>query len=122
MIDSIGDAPTLTAALASTRAGFEQNRDLASADVEAAIKDAHEVATFLRRNLVQGQRVDGDAAAAAEAGQGDGTVVGLSGSDGALYRLRLHEDIERGDNESIKTAGKGTVGGGGCCGGSGAAR
>lgn len=34
--------------------------------------------------------------------------------------LRIHEDIEKGDNESIKFAGSGsTLGSGGCCGGSG---
>lgn len=32
--------------------------------------------------------------------------------------LRIHEHTERGDNDSIKTAGAG-IAGGGCCGGSG---
>ncbi|TGZ85292.1 hypothetical protein EX30DRAFT_368389 [Ascodesmis nigricans] len=112
-----GDSQTLTAALASTRAGFEQNRTLPAADIPAAINDAHEIAGFLRKNLVQGQRIDAEAAAAAEA-MGE-TVVGLGEGQGEkpVYRLRLHDEIERGDNESIKTAGKGKVAGGGCCGG-----
>lgn len=56
---------------------------------------------------MQAERVDKDGNKV-EGAQGDG-----------LYRLRLHEDTERGDNEDIKKGkGKG-VSGGGCCGGSG---
>lgn len=39
---------------------------------------------------------------------------------GYFVELRIHEHTERGDNEDIKTAGKGgsTLGGGGKCGSS----
>jgi complex III assembly factor LYRM7 len=49
------DSQVLTAALASTRAGFEENRFATATEAEAQIKHAHEVATFLRQNLVQGK-------------------------------------------------------------------
>ncbi|EXA39845.1 hypothetical protein FOQG_14353 [Fusarium oxysporum f. sp. raphani 54005] len=90
-----GDAPILSAAQLQIRNEFRQKASIDAADASAAIKHAEEVAKVLRQNVVQGQRTE-------------------EGKD--TFKLRIHEDIERGDNESIKTAGKGTVGGG-CCGG-----
>jgi complex III assembly factor LYRM7 len=49
------DTEVLTAALASTRAGFEENRFATATEAEEQIKHAHDVATFLRQNVVQGQ-------------------------------------------------------------------
>lgn len=44
---------------------------------------------------------------------------------GPSIELRIHEHTERGDNDSVKQAGKGTIANpvaGGCCGGGAAAR
>ncbi|CZS80750.1 unnamed protein product [Fusarium graminearum] len=90
-----GDAPILSAAQLQIRNEFRQKATIDASDAPAAIKHAEEVAKVLRQNVVQGRRIE-------------------DGKDS--YKLRIHEDIERGDNESIKTAGKGSMGGG-CCGG-----
>ncbi|KAI1361916.1 hypothetical protein F5Y08DRAFT_288785 [Xylaria arbuscula] len=78
-----GDAPTLAAARSSIRQGFLANASLEplSAEYPAAVKHAEEVATILRQNVVQGKR------------------------EGDKYKLRIHEETERGDNETIKFAG-----------------
>lgn len=108
-----GDAPILSAAQLQIRNEFRQKASVDAADASAAIKHAEEVAKVLRQNVVQGQRT--------EEGKDTFSEFRLGGIDRkrkliAFIELRIHEDIERGDNESIKTAGKGTVGGG-CCGG-----
>ncbi|KAJ4035695.1 Mitochondrial zinc maintenance protein 1, mitochondrial [Fusarium oxysporum] len=108
-----GDAPILSAAQLQIRNEFRQKASIDAADASAAIKHAEEVAKVLRQNVVQGQRT--------EEGKDTFSEFGLGGRGRkrkliAFTELRIHEDIERGDNESIKTAGKGTVGGG-CCGG-----
>ncbi|CEI61227.1 hypothetical protein FVEN_g6047 [Fusarium venenatum] len=90
-----GDAPVMSAAQIQIRNEFRQKATIDASDAPAAIKHAEEVAKVLRQNVVQGRRIE-------------------DGKDS--YKLRIHKDIERGDNESIKTAGKGTIGGG-CCGG-----
>ncbi|KAF9775693.1 Mitochondrial zinc maintenance protein 1, mitochondrial [Fusarium sp. DS 682] len=108
-----GDAPILSAAQLQIRNEFRQKASIDASDAPAAIQHAEEVAKVLRQNVVQGQRVE----------EGKDTFSKLE----PVYRgrgqeliesteLRIHDDIERGDNESIKTAGKGTVQGG-CCGG-----
>jgi len=89
-----GDIPTLTAARRAARDGFEQNRDLPPEEKSKSIQYAEDVAKVLRENLVQGKAVEGDE---------------------SRYKLRIHEHIERGDNESIKTAGKNTLAGVKCC-------
>lgn len=75
-----------------------------------AIQHANEVANFLRVNLVQGRKM----------GDADNTYRENYGSLPAdklltdmFTELRIHKDTERGDNDSIKTAGAG-VSGGGC--------
>ncbi|KAI1803928.1 hypothetical protein F4811DRAFT_306221 [Daldinia bambusicola] len=75
-----GDERVLTAARASIREGFLANSSLASSDPElpGAIKHAEEIAAILRRNVVQGKK------------------------DGDRYKLRIHEDTERGDNDTVK--------------------
>ncbi|KAJ3477605.1 hypothetical protein NLG97_g8795 [Lecanicillium saksenae] len=94
-----GDAPILLAAQSQIRGEFrsKQSLDPKDSSVSEGIEHATQVARFLRENVVQGKKMDGD--------------------DG-MYKLRIHEHTERGDNESIKTAGAG-VSGGGCCGGKG---
>ncbi|KAI1061545.1 hypothetical protein LB506_011776 [Fusarium annulatum] len=108
-----GDAPILSAAQLQIRNEFRQKASVDAADASAAIKHAEEVAKVLRQNVVQGQRT--------EEGKDTFSEFRLVGRGRkrkliTTTELRIHEDIERGDNESIKTAGKGTVGGG-CCGG-----
>lgn len=69
------------------------------------INHAIEVANLLRHNLVQGVREQGDEDAkwgAFSFLHGD-----LSYADiWIVIELRIHEEIERGDNDSIKVAGK----------------
>ncbi|ATY62379.1 hypothetical protein CCM_08654 [Cordyceps militaris CM01] len=92
-----GDAPVLLAAQSQIRGEFrsKQSLDPQDSSVSEGIAHATQVATFLRENLVQGKKMEGEE---------------------SKYKLRIHEHTERGDNESIKTAVAG-VSGGGCCGG-----
>ncbi|KAI0487775.1 hypothetical protein F4859DRAFT_510344 [Xylaria cf. heliscus] len=91
-----GDGTMLRAARSTIREGFRANAALepTSPEFPAAVKHAEDIATILRQNVVQGMK------------------------DGDRYKLRIHEETERGDNETIKTAGS-TLGGGGgggkCC-------
>jgi len=81
-----GDAPLLYAAREQARHGFDQLR-LVEADSDAAqsgIKHAEEVAQILRKNIVQG----------------------VYKEDTDTYKLRIHEDTERGDRQSIRVDGK----------------
>ncbi|CEJ89564.1 hypothetical protein VHEMI05404 [[Torrubiella] hemipterigena] len=89
-----GDAPVLLEAKNQIRQSFLSNAKMGAAEpaTAEAIQHANEVANFLRVNLVQGRKM----------GDADNT-----------YQLRIHKDTERGDNDSIKTAGAG-VSGGGC--------
>ncbi|KAI4146523.1 MAG: hypothetical protein L6R39_003442 [Caloplaca ligustica] len=95
-----GDTRLLTSALSTARSNFEASRSLSPSSPEATAQIAHaeEVAEVLRKNVVQGQATDGE-----------------------KFRLRIHDDIERGSNETIGSAGKGLLGAagaeGGCCGG-----
>ncbi|RYO91720.1 hypothetical protein DL766_004382 [Monosporascus sp. MC13-8B] len=75
-----GDDRVLTAARAAIRDNFRAKASLGPGDPETAgaIKHAEEVAVLLRQNVVQGRR------------------------EGDLYKLRIHEDTERGDNDTIK--------------------
>ncbi|KAH8648415.1 mitochondrial zinc maintenance protein 1, mitochondrial [Xylariales sp. PMI_506] len=96
-----GDEPILHAARHQIRIGFRENASLeaSSPQVSEQIKHAEDVAMILRQNVVQGKK------------------------DGEVYKLRIHEHTERGDNDTVKLAGGKTAkigggGGGGCCGGS----
>ncbi|KAF9869283.1 hypothetical protein CkaCkLH20_13244 [Colletotrichum karsti] len=90
-----GDDRTLTAAHQQIRQGFREQAALAPTDpsVAPAIQKAEDIAKILRENVVQGKQ-----------------------DKSRVYKLRIHEDIERGDNDSVKTAGSGkaTMGGCGC--------
>jgi len=83
-----GDAPLLHAARAEARNGFQQNVTLSpgSPELAAAVAHAEEVAQILKENVVQGKK------------EGDN-----------LYKLRIHEHTERGDNDTIKMANGKTV-------------
>ncbi|KOS18919.1 Mitochondrial zinc maintenance protein 1 [Escovopsis weberi] len=89
-----GDAHVLAAAQLQIRQTFQENRALEASKVYGAVQHAEDVARILRENVVQGKRV---------------------GADGEEhFKLRIHEHTERGDNESILTAGKDSKGGCGC--------
>ncbi|KAI0449841.1 hypothetical protein F5B21DRAFT_508763 [Xylaria acuta] len=78
------DGPMLTAARTSIRGGFVQNAALepTSPKCLAALKHAEDVAAILRGNVVQGKK------------------------EGDRYKLRIREETELGDNNTIKVAGK----------------
>ncbi|KAI6086529.1 hypothetical protein F4821DRAFT_128751 [Hypoxylon rubiginosum] len=75
-----GDERVFTAAKASIRENFRTNASLEPTNPElpVAIKHAEDVAAILRQNVVQGKK------------------------DGEIYKLRIHEDTERGDNDTVK--------------------
>ncbi|KAL5614268.1 hypothetical protein BROUX41_004378 [Berkeleyomyces rouxiae] len=91
-----GDQRTLLAARQKIRQEFQQKATLSPSEpgYGKAIKYGQDVALILRHNVVQG-RSEGD----------------------DLYRLNIHGDIERGDNDSVKNPSgksKNTSGGCGC--------
>lgn len=59
---TIGDAPILAAAQVQIRQGFQTNAQLEASEPAAkdAILHANEVASFLRANLVQGKKMNGE--------------------------------------------------------------
>ncbi|KAJ5835243.1 hypothetical protein N7447_001269 [Penicillium robsamsonii] len=75
------DLPVLIAARQEARQSFEKNRRPA-VDTGMQINHAIEVANILRHNIVQGSREQGD--------------------ETAKWELNIHDQIERGDNDSIK--------------------
>ncbi|KAK0632960.1 mitochondrial zinc maintenance protein 1, mitochondrial [Immersiella caudata] len=79
-----GDIRVLDAARQQIRQGFREKATLPSSDpqIQPALKHAEEVAQFLRTNLVQGKK------------------------EGDRYVLRIHDDIERGDNDTVKLGNK----------------
>ncbi|OQE18760.1 hypothetical protein PENSTE_c017G03213 [Penicillium steckii] len=79
------DVRVMIAARQEARNNFDQNRRV-GIDTGMQINHAIEVANLLRHNLVQGAREDGNEA--------------------AKWELRIHDEIERGDNDSIKVAGQ----------------
>ncbi|EYE96049.1 LYR motif-containing protein [Aspergillus ruber CBS 135680] len=79
------DVRVLVASRQEARRNFDAHRRLA-VDTPMQIKHAVEVADLLRHNLVQGSREQG--------------------VEDARWELRIHEEIERGDNDSIKVGGK----------------
>ncbi|BCR90696.1 LYR motif-containing protein [Aspergillus chevalieri] len=79
------DVRVLVASRQEARRNFDAHRRLA-VDTPMQIKHAVEVADLLRHNLVQGSREEGN--------------------EDAKWELRIHDEIERGDNDSIKVGGK----------------
>ncbi|KLJ12367.1 mitochondrial zinc maintenance protein 1, mitochondrial [Blastomyces silverae] len=82
-----GDFTTLHAARAEARKQFDQHRKL-GVDTPMRIQHAVETAEILRTNVVQGVKVSD------------------AGEEADRYALRIHEHIERGDNDTVKMAGK----------------
>lgn len=85
--------PILSSARQEIRRNFDNARELAPEEVQAKMTHAVEVAKVLRTNVVQGQK---------------------SQVDDNMYDLRIHKDIERGDNETIKKAKQNPASGSGC--------
>ncbi|KAA8650137.1 hypothetical protein EYZ11_008769 [Aspergillus tanneri] len=79
------DSRVLIAARQEARRNFDSHPRV-GIDTPMQINHAVEVADILRHNIVQGTR---DAE-----------------NEAAKWELRIHDDIERGDNDSIKVAGK----------------
>ncbi|KAI2627156.1 hypothetical protein GGS21DRAFT_255969 [Xylaria nigripes] len=88
-----GDGVTLKAARQSIRDGFRAKAAIepTSPEFRVAVGHAEDVATILRQNVVQGKR------------------------EGDTYKLRIHEEIERGDNDTVKSAGNTLSSGKKCC-------
>ncbi|KAF6810797.1 hypothetical protein CSOJ01_06129 [Colletotrichum sojae] len=88
-----GDERVLTAARQQIRQGFRDQAALAPSDpsLGPAIEKAEGIAMFLRRNVVQGKL-----------------------DESSVFKLRIHKDTERGDNDSIKLAGGSKTATGGC--------
>jgi complex III assembly factor LYRM7 len=81
ILTSPGDPTRLTAAKAAARSGFLSNRSLTDQkEIEDSIQHARDVGTILQQNVVQGQYNEAK----------------------ERYKLKIHEKIERGDNETIK--------------------
>ena len=113
-----GDYRLLISAGRQARTAFSQNSSLLPSSPEASAQIAHaeDVAKILRQNVVQGRKVDG------ETGEKYREFCWAQGSCGIAdlreIELRIHEETERGDNETIKMAGKRVPTAlGGCCGG-----
>jgi len=54
------DTTVLTAAILESRKGFETNRSAAADAAQELIKNAHEIADVLRKNVVQGRKAAED--------------------------------------------------------------
>ncbi|KAK0508801.1 hypothetical protein JMJ35_009077 [Cladonia borealis] len=95
------DARMLYAARVEARSRFNNNRSLPVEimDTQQKINEAEEVARILRQNVVQGQKVEG------------------TGLEDKRYRLRIHNETEKGDNETIKKGTGVAPAGNACCGG-----
>lgn len=74
------DLPVLTAARTQIKQGFIDNKDLAQQEQQQeAIDKMNEVSQFLIKNIVQGEKQEGE-----------------------KYFLKFHDRTELGDNETIK--------------------
>lgn len=88
----LGDIAVLEASRAKIKAGFQDSNN--TKPLDARIKEIDEISTFLKRNVVQGQKKENK------------------------YHLNIHKHTELGNNDSVKKAKKVLVQqGGGCCGG-----
>ncbi|KAL2866921.1 LYR motif-containing protein [Aspergillus lucknowensis] len=79
------DTRVLLAARQEARQNFEKH-SRPGIDTAMQINHALEVASILRHNIVQGSRSAED--------------------EDAKWELRIHDEIERGDNDSVKIGGK----------------
>ncbi|GLB01598.1 mitochondrial zinc maintenance protein 1, mitochondrial [Aspergillus tubingensis] len=79
------DVRVMIAARQEARRNFDSHRR-EGIDTPMQINHALEVANILRHNIVQGVREQND--------------------ENAKWELRIHDDIERGDNDTIRVKGK----------------
>ncbi|KAK2735077.1 Mitochondrial zinc maintenance protein 1, mitochondrial [Myotisia sp. PD_48] len=104
-----GDFRVLDAARAEARKQFDQNRGL-GVDTPMKIQDAVEAAQILKTNIVQGTKVESTDENGKPVEKYSTSLLGLYISDYlskfGIVALRIHEHIERGDNDTIKAAGK----------------
>ena len=102
-LSSAGDARLLSASFTQARQSFEAQRSSPPDKIREGVQHAFEVARVLREQVVQGAKVEGQNAIGTE----------------ERYQLRIHDETERGTNESVKTGSLdvGAMKGGGCCGG-----
>lgn len=97
----------LLAARTEARSKFEQSRTISSASEDAvkAIEHAEGVAQILRQNIVQGAQEEGpDRFSTLHPTR----HTPRSHAD-ALAELNIHDEIERGDNESINNPPKNKI-------------
>ncbi|KAJ6111478.1 Mitochondrial zinc maintenance protein 1 [Penicillium sp. IBT 18751x] len=92
------DNRVLLAARAEARRNFEENRRV-GIDTGLQINNAIEVANILRHNIVQGAREDGNEDAKWEP---ECRIRAESNANDWTTELNIHDEIERGDNDSIK--------------------
>ncbi|KAK6543268.1 Mitochondrial zinc maintenance protein 1, mitochondrial [Orbilia ellipsospora] len=87
-----GDSRLLLASQHQIRSQFERERDNPESEAkdtaDSKIQHAFEVAKYLRQNIVQAAKAEGE----------------------DTFKLRIHDETERGDNESVKSPLKGRVG------------
>ncbi|BDD63882.1 Mitochondrial zinc maintenance protein 1, mitochondrial [Monascus purpureus] len=88
------DTRVLLAARQQARQNFDQNRR-EGVDTPMKINHAVEVANILRHNIVQGVRE--------------------ADNEEARWKLRIHNEIERGDNDTVKVGGNNVKVDGPCC-------
>lgn len=87
---TLGDTRILTAARAEAGTRFRTDRILDPTSPEAGQKilEAEQVALILRKNVVQGQKADGK-------------------EEEQKYRIRIHEETEKHDNDDRSMRGSG---------------
>ncbi len=96
---SPGDTRILQAAQQQIRTGFREKASLAATDpsVQPALQHAEEVAVFLRTNLVQGKKEDNGIYSMCRSA----LFFFISPRALTLPGLRIHDEIERGDNDTV---------------------
>ncbi|BFZ55361.1 Mitochondrial zinc maintenance protein 1, mitochondrial [Savitreella phatthalungensis] len=115
-----GDAPLLTRARMDSRTAYEDARAIEDPQqADAKVRHAEEVAQVLRTQIVQGRRRDQTSEGMTTVAEDEQTVD--HASNGKIYELRIHKDIELGDNETIRKnkrdPSSAASSSGGCCGG-----
>lgn len=108
----IGDYRVFNGAREEARKRFNENRQL-SVDTPMRIQDALEAAHILKTNVVQGVKVEANKNVQGEEVERYCELFllqnfGAKRTNIDLFpskALRIHEHIERGDNDTIKTAG-----------------
>src|SRR6266480_225893 len=108
----LGDEPVLSAARQQIRSGFRDKSSLELSDpaLGPAIQHAEDVARILRANVVQGRREGSLLYSRCGMRVALACELGVPNADRSTTELRIHEDTERGDNDSVKTPGDMSLG------------